>query len=421
VVVVRNSLTLLYVEDDKDTRESLSEVLCSLVANVYVAKDGAEAFEIYKTQHVDFVISDFQMPNMNGNELCSAIKEINGDTHFVLLTAYNDTTLLTNAINAGVDRFLLKPINAKQLFSVVDEIKNKLFQKFQLDLACTYLHDAEKIANLFYWDYNLETKVMNFQTEALELFDLEQDMKDKLDYKLLSSMVIDEDKSKFLYIFERKIFEKDVIDEVIIIKNKKHEQKYLRIATSKWKSSVYGDMYVVGMFQDISRYEEQRLAILKYSQSDPVLHVDNKKTITLKLDNLIKSSIRYGHPVAALFFDIDDFKSINDNNGHLVADDILVELVELIKTNIRQSDNFGRWGGDEFIIITAHSSPDEDIKLAQKILKKVKENQWSNNINLTVSIGISFYEVGDDALSLINRADFEMLEAKKDGKNSYKY
>ena len=180
-------------------------------------------------------------------------------------------------------------------------------------------------------------------------------------------------------------------------------------------------MYVVGMFQDISRYEEQRLAILKYSQSDPVLHVDNKKTITLKLDNLIKSSIRYGHPVAALFFDIDDFKSINDNNGHLVADDILVELVELIKTNIRQSDNFGRWGGDEFIIITAHSSPDEDIKLAQKILKKVKEKQWLNKINLTVSIGISFYEVGDDALSLINRADFEMLEAKKDGKNSYKY
>ncbi len=63
---------------------------------------------------------------MNGNELCAAIKEIDSETYFVLFTAYNDTDLLIEAINAGVDRFLLKPLDSKQLFSMLDKIKVKL-------------------------------------------------------------------------------------------------------------------------------------------------------------------------------------------------------------------------------------------------------------------------------------------------------
>ena len=417
---MKRSFTLLYAEDDDDTRVIMSEVLQQSVDKLYVAKDGSEALEIFKEHCIDFVISDFHMPKMNGNELCSAIKEINPDVYFVLLTAYNDTKLLTDAINAGVDEFLLKPVEGEKLFFVIDKIKEKINQKFNLDRACAYLHDAEKIANLFYWDCNLSAKTMYFQKEAIELFDLPTELKNKLDYQTFSTMVLEEEREKFLYIFEKKIFHEERVDEVVVIQNQNHEHRYRRIATSRWKSSPNGDTYIIGLFQDISRYEQQRLALLKESHLDPMLNIDNKKFLLFELSNLIKSSIRYGVAIAVLFFDIDNFKRVNDEHGHMVADEILVELVDLIKNNIRQSDYLGRWGGDEFVLVTAYSSPDSDMLLAQKILDKVKNHTWLKNIELSVSVGLAFYKLGDDANSLIQKADFKMLEAKRAGKNRYR-
>jgi diguanylate cyclase (GGDEF)-like protein len=199
------------------------------------------------------------------------------------------------------------------------------------------------------------------------------------------------------------------------------ENRYVRIATSRLKSSACGDMYAIGLLQDISRYEEKRLELLKDSRTDPMLGIDNKKFFVSELENLINASIRYGYPVGVIFFDIDDFKDINDKNGHLVADKILIEFVEVIKKNIRQSDYFGRWGGDEFVLATGHSSQEEDIRLAQKLLGIIKNYSWINGIKMTISMGIAFYTVGNTSEYLINKADLKMYEAKKLGKNRYSF
>ncbi|MEA2091391.1 MAG: response regulator, partial [Campylobacterota bacterium] len=145
-------LTLLYVEDDDNARMRLTEVFKHKVENLYVAKDAIEALELFKKHYIHFIISDFQMPNMNGNELCSAIKKINPSVCFVLLTAYNDSNLLINAIDVGVDKFLQKPVNAKKLFNVIDAIYEKIMNKFQLEKSRVCLQEAEKIALLSYWD-----------------------------------------------------------------------------------------------------------------------------------------------------------------------------------------------------------------------------------------------------------------------------
>jgi len=138
-------LTLLYVEDDKDTRERLSEVFTHKVETLYVAKDGVEALEIFKTHHIHLVISDFLMPNMDGNKLCSAIKKIQPLTTFVLLTAFSDSQILINAIDVGVDKFLQKPISASKLFNLLEEIEEKVLSKFRLEKATVCLREAEKL------------------------------------------------------------------------------------------------------------------------------------------------------------------------------------------------------------------------------------------------------------------------------------
>jgi len=410
--MIKNNLSLLYAEDDYDSRVSISRIFTQIVGKLYVAKDGIEALEIFKNHHVDFVVSDFRMPGMNGAELCSEIKKINPEVYFVLFTAFRDSELLIDAINAHVDQFLLKPVNAKHLFSMVDKIKDKINQMYKLDRVCSYLHDAEKNAHLFYWDCDLNTKTIDFENEVAELFDLPQELRKKPDYKVLSTMIIEEDRNKFLDIFERRIFNQDDIDEIVMIQNQNHKRKYLRIATSRCKSLEYGDKYIVGMFQDINSFEKQ-LEILKESKYNHMLRLDGKESLVLELDNFLKSSMENVHPVMTLFFEIENFKYITDKYGQTIADEILVELVNFIKNNIRKRLYFGRWSENEFVIVAVNGSKEECLKLSEELLVKVYAHTWPKNIDLIISLGLSFYEVGDDASSLIQKANLNMLESKK--------
>ncbi|MEA1956280.1 MAG: diguanylate cyclase [Campylobacterota bacterium] len=409
------NLTMLYVEDEADTRERLSEVFKHKVQTLYVAKDGKEALELFKKHQINFIVSDFNMPNMNGIELCNAVKKINRHIFFTLLTAFDDFELLTNAIDAHVDKFLKKPVNAKKLFQTLDNIYEKIENEFQLERSTVCLQEAEKIANLAYWDVNLSKKEIHFSKEVYELFNL----KEPLNHIELSKIIVDDYKDKFLDIFNTKIFTEENIDEIISICDKNSQLKYFKVTAKRWKSSICGKWHLIGIFQDITHFELQRLELLKESQSDPMLKISNKKRISSQLEDLIKSSKRYGHPIGVIFFDIDNFKGINDKYGHLAADCILVQLAQLIQKNIRQSDFFGRWGGDEFIIINSHTNPDAVITLTNKILEKIKEFNWEKNINLTISAGLSFYEAGDNVKSLIHRADLKMIDAKNSGKNRY--
>jgi len=410
-------LTLLYVEDEKDTREKLSEVFAHKVKTLYVAEDGVQALEIFKKHHIHIIISDYQMPNMDGNELCHRIKEINKHTYFILLTAFNDSEILIKSIDVGVDKFLRKPVQALKLFQTIDDVYTKLINNFNLERSTVCLQEAEKIANLSYWDVNLSRNELYFSKEVYELFNV----KDESNYRVLSELVLSDYRDKFLDIFDNKIFTEKEINTIVAIENEENKPIYLKISAKRWKSSFCGKWHLIGIFQDITTYEVQRLKLLKKSQSDPVLKVFNKDFIINQLDNLIKSSKRYGHPIGLIFFDIDNFKGINDVHGHVIADCILLQLTQLIKKNIRQSDIFGRWGGDEFVIINSHTNPDSVIILVNKILNKINDCIWKEDIKVTISAGVAFYKAGDDVNSIVERADSKMLEAKRAGKNQINY
>ncbi len=415
------NLTLLYVEDEVDTREKLTEVFKHKVKKLYVAKDGIEALDIFKNNYIHLVISDYKMPKMNGNELCKGIKKINQLVTFILLTAFNDSELLIESIEAGVDKFLQKPVESKKLFGLLNSIDESITNRFELEKSVVCLQEVEKIALLSYWSVNLKDGTISFSKEAFNLFDIDTKLDSPLVYQTFATKVRDSDKFKFLDIFERRVFTDDFIDDMIVIKDKNSKERYIHTVTKKWKSSVCGVKHVIGFFQDISSFELERLTILKDTQLDPVLKIANKRYISNELSVLINSSRRYGHSIGVLFFDIDNFKSINENYGHLKADDILLELAELIKNSIRQSDIFGRWGGDEFVVLAPQSSPTSTMHLSDKILKIVNSHTWKHGINLTISIGLAFYEADDDVQSLLNRADMKMLEAKRCGKNNYKH
>lgn len=102
--------TILYVEDEKQSVELVCSILKNRVKEIFVAYDGLEGLEKYKAHRPDIVISDIQMPNMNGIELSKKIKAINPAQNIILVTAFNENSFLMEAINLGIAKYIVKPI-----------------------------------------------------------------------------------------------------------------------------------------------------------------------------------------------------------------------------------------------------------------------------------------------------------------------
>ncbi|RXJ99098.1 regulator [Arcobacter sp. CECT 8986] len=115
-------INLLYVEDDLSAMEEVSYFLQSKVRNLYTAKNGKQALEVFNENEIDIIITDVQMPVMTGLELANEVKKISPQTPIIITTAFNDTKYLFEAINLGISNYITKPINLKilieNLFSV---------------------------------------------------------------------------------------------------------------------------------------------------------------------------------------------------------------------------------------------------------------------------------------------------------------
>lgn len=112
-------ITLLYVEDDEMTLEEISFFLKKYVKELIVAKNGEEGLELFKQHNPDMVITDIQMPIMNGLEMSKKILQINPSVPIAVTTAYSDSQYLINAIEIGIDKYLLKPINMMDVLTVI--------------------------------------------------------------------------------------------------------------------------------------------------------------------------------------------------------------------------------------------------------------------------------------------------------------
>jgi diguanylate cyclase (GGDEF)-like protein len=162
---------------------------------------------------------------------------------------------------------------------------------------------------------------------------------------------------------------------------------------------------------------DQRVRIVTVqATTDPLTGIFNR----LKFhDALNKSLDRRSAPKAAyslIMFDIDRFKEVNDQHGHHVGDDVLVELIVVVRGAVRQDDIFARWGGEEFVILTAADGGDA-CRLAERIRATVETHQFKRVGQITCSFGVTAVGPGDNVESIIQRADTALYRAKWAGRN----
>jgi polar amino acid transport system substrate-binding protein len=154
----------------------------------------------------------------------------------------------------------------------------------------------------------------------------------------------------------------------------------------------------------------------KLSITDKLTGIYNRSILDEVIQNRIDISNRTKEQFFVVMIDIDHFKKVNDEYGHLVGDKVLIEFTSIIKSNIRKTDVFGRWGGEEFLIISSH----DNINILQEIqrIKTCIYNEVFETIgHKTASFGISGFKENDTLELILKRVDDALYEAKRNGRN----
>ncbi|SIO25296.1 GGDEF domain-containing protein [Halodesulfovibrio marinisediminis] len=158
----------------------------------------------------------------------------------------------------------------------------------------------------------------------------------------------------------------------------------------------------------------------KLSQTDVLTGVANRRHILEKLTEEIERSNSYDLPLSILSLDIDHFKKINDRYGHSAGDQALITFSQTCQSQLRDSDLFGRMGGEEFIAILPHTYSKDALVTAKRICGKIKSTSTfyeNKQISFTVSVGVACYKVNEDLEAFLNRADQALYRAKNEGRN----
>jgi diguanylate cyclase (GGDEF)-like protein len=155
---------------------------------------------------------------------------------------------------------------------------------------------------------------------------------------------------------------------------------------------------------------------------DSLTHIFNRRTFYDLARRELARAQRDNHETSLLILDIDRFKVINDTYGHLIGDEALIHLVDIIKDTVRVQDLYARYGGEEFVILLAETTGSEAYSISERLREKIADHSLqthNHTIKMTVSIGLVTAPGIDKPTieSLINKADIAMYQAKRDGRN----
>jgi len=178
-------------------------------------------------------------------------------------------------------------------------------------------------------------------------------------------------------------------------------------------------LWIIFMRNEILKRDKLEQELEKLATKDRLTGIYNRYKLDIELEKQIQLSNRYHRPFSIVFFDIDHFKDINDSYGHDKGDLVLRELACLTQKNIRKNDIFGRWGGEEFLIICPEIGLIEATKLAEKLRRLIETYKFNDSLlcSVTCSFGVTQFVDKDTQKIITKRVDTLLYEAKQKGRN----
>jgi len=377
--------SILYVEDDANIRSNIVDSLSKKYENVYEASNGEEAYTLYATLHPDIIITDIEMPQMDGLTLIEAIRVENQNIPIIVTTAFSDSKKLLRAVKLNLVDYLVKPISRSTL-------------KIALENA---------FANI---KKEIDIRPYNALLEAVVIVDE--------NFKILDG----NDKAlALLQCKSRTLFKECRINDFGLIGAHKFE------STIELKKGDGSKFVAKVQIKDtlIANKKVKILTIVDLSETimtisaDPLTHLQTRRTLERDFLNIQQLHKIQKKSLGAIFIDVDNFKEINDVFGHQFGDAVLKKLATVFKKSVRRDDVVVRWGGDEFFILLGSSNIEQTKAVATLLKDAVVEMKHNDNDNCSYScsFGIDTVQEDDSLDDVIKRIDKALLRAKKQNKN----
>jgi len=534
----KHNVTILYVENEKTTREELSKFLLHFCSKLYTASNGENALEIYKLHKPTIVISDICMPLKNGIDLAKEIKQIYPEQLLIFISAHSQSKYLLDAIEMQADGYILKPIDfsilekkllklitfyhntqATQTLKESEEKFRKISENTQVGIfiykhTFIYVNEAfchltgyteEELLKMQPWVLLHKEMQEKFQKIAQRRLQGEEFHKEYSDIKIhtkknqekilrvsastikianeYAGMAMVIDVSDFIYTQERlsllaqaveqmdEMVRITSVDGIIIYVNnailrhtgytkeeligqtnrifkseKNNQQSYKILWETILNKQTYhnifinkkknGDLYYedqtitpiidektkaikyfVSTSQDITQTIKMTQKLKNLATRDTLTQVYNRYKINEYIEEEFHRAQRYHTSFALLMFDIDHFKIVNDTYGHDIGDYVLQEFAKIIQKSIRQNDKFGRWGGEEFMLLSPETPQEKAYEFAEKLRKIIEMHPFEKIKQITVSVGVIHCHGKRSLKELFKDLDDALYEAKKNGRN----
>lgn len=193
-----------------------------------------------------------------------------------------------------------------------------------------------------------------------------------------------------------------------------------------WNGAVPKNGIIYAAARDIEEHKQLQDQLIILSETDSLTRIANRFKIARVLEQELERAARYLRTVSVILFDIDHFKDINDTLGHNSGDNYLQQIAEIVQQELRPSDFFGRWGGDEFLIILPETDLPQAAAAAERIRGKVVGSNCIPRKLCSISAGVSCWDSSIQPRSsftclqadLIKAADVALYKAKTAGRNA---
>ena len=196
-----------------------------------------------------------------------------------------------------------------------------------------------------------------------------------------------------------------------------HGAFWLMTLTLLWTSGILL-LRNVAQLEGLNRYMKDLNKQLEGAAlTDSLTGIPNRLYFDQQLETNMISNQRYGVAFSVIMLVLVHFKQVNDHYGHPVGDRVLREFGQIVKQQLRLTDQFARWGGEEFIIAAPHTSVDHALTVAERIRTVVAKRNFVTVGRVTASIGVTEYRPGETAMALLERVDGALYRAKANGRN----
>jgi diguanylate cyclase (GGDEF)-like protein len=400
------------------------EISCTL--SVLLSMDDVELF-FQRNDIVHMLLVDYYFGSHSGADIIKKYRALYPTLPCIMLTGRGDETVAAEALRAGATDYLHK-----------DYLTKTGLQKMLLHTQHHWLiqHDLKVQAD----EITRQASVIDVTSDFIGIIDLGGNIQ-YLNRSALHMLNVDlfsqAKQINFFSLYKSHNaadFTNDIIPHIIRYESWHDEMELLdmnggacpvsatmlRLDNHKNQANA-----IAVIMRDVSK-EKRHLQELEYfATHDNLTSLANRFLVERILRQGIEKSKRNNKPLAVLFLDLDNFKTVNDSLGHKVGDNLLVEIANKLTSMLRQTDSVGRIGGDEFVIVMEeYHNFLQPKKLAQRILKNLAFtfNIENSVIKVTTSIGIATYpECGSSTDELIKKADLAMYTAKQSGRQSFRF